>query len=109
MHLQCGRPEFDPWVEEDPLKKGKATHLDKLHISLRLALCSWKEIINLVVPNSHILAQRILWIIPWVANNQTQLSNFHFHFLLLQNTHTHTHTPVIQPRGVGIRPLNIGI
>ena len=26
--------------------------LDKLHISLRLTFCSWKEIINLVVPNS---------------------------------------------------------
>ena len=29
--LQCGRPSFDPWVEdwedwEDPLEKGMATH-----------------------------------------------------------------------------------
>ena len=25
IHLQCGRPGFDPWVE-DPLEKGMATH-----------------------------------------------------------------------------------
>ena len=26
IHLQCGRPGFDPWVGDNPLEKGKATH-----------------------------------------------------------------------------------
>ena len=26
IHLQCGRPGFDPWGWEDPLKEGMATH-----------------------------------------------------------------------------------
>ena len=30
IHLQCGRPGFDPWVGEDPLEKGKAS--TKQHI-----------------------------------------------------------------------------
>ena len=26
IHLQCGRPEFNPWVGKIPLEEGMATH-----------------------------------------------------------------------------------
>ena len=30
IHLQCGRPRFDPWVGKIPWREGKATHLSIL-------------------------------------------------------------------------------
>ena len=56
IHLQCGRPGFDPWVGKIPLEEGKATH-------------------------SSILAWRIPWTV-WSMGSQSQigLSDSHFHF-----------------------------
>ena len=55
IHLQCGRPGFDPWIGKMPWRR------ERLHSSI------------------------LAWRIPGVTKNQTWLSNFHFHFQCLKH------------------------
>ena len=59
IHLQCGRPGFDPWVDKIPWRKEHLTH-------------------------SSILARRIPWtvMVHRVAKSWTRLSDFHITSLL---------------------------
>ena len=57
IHLQCGRPGFNPWVGKIPWRRKRLP-----------TPVFWPG-------EFHGLYS------PWVANSRTWLSNFHFHFL----------------------------
>ena len=44
MHLQCGRPGFDPWVEKIPLEEGMATHSSILFLNWFFKYFNWRII-----------------------------------------------------------------
>ena len=43
IHLQCGRPGFNPWVGKIPLENGMATHFSILAWRISWTVCSWSH------------------------------------------------------------------
>ena len=51
-HLQCRRPEFDPWVREEPLEEGMATHASILAWRIPMNREAWQATVHGVAKNS---------------------------------------------------------